>query len=264
MPEKPSKKRKAPVEVAPEGGENGEVAAAATPALKKKRKKNATANPEDPNSPATTPKPKKPRPSMSKKKAAAEAEAEVEAAQADGQPNSLNLSPSEAARRCEEANRKLRDAGIDPTTLSTEQFDIFSNQSPDLQRESLAMLVKYGAERLRIVHPNKDSNDAAPPAAANDGASTPEGSTKKKKSKRKAVNEDGTPKVKKTRGKCQACTAKKMKVRCTCLFEMTLWFSNLRCSVPKQSRIAPSVWKQAFHVTIHLHRNESSNPSRPT
>lgn len=230
MPERPSKKRKAPAAPTPEGGgENGE--AAATPAPKKKRKKNAPpANPDDPDAPATaTPKPKKPRPSRAKKNksaAAAAAEGGAEAAAADGEPDPLlNLSPSEAARRRDEANRKLSEAGIDPATLSTEQFDIFSNQSPDLQGESLAMLVKYGAERLRIVHPNKDSSEAAAPAAANgvvDGAPTPDGSTKKKKSKKRGVNEDGTPKVKKTRGKCQACTAKKIKVRCVCLFSVVV------------------------------------------
>lgn len=124
----------------------------------------------------------------------------------------LNLSPSEAARRSDEAKRKLSDGGIDPATLSQEQFDIFANQSPELQHESLAMLVKYGAERLRIVHPNKDDGASASPAAENGDKS--ESSKKKKKkrpSTRTSANPDVPPKVKKTRGACQACKAKKLK-----------------------------------------------------
>ncbi|KAK1953693.1 hypothetical protein LY78DRAFT_697741 [Colletotrichum sublineola] len=66
----------------------------------------------------------------------------------------LNVPPAEAARRREVAIRLLSGSGVDPESLSTEQFSIFANQSPDLQKESLSMLVKYGAERLRIVHPN--------------------------------------------------------------------------------------------------------------
>lgn len=155
-----------------------------------------------------TPKPKRPRPSRPKKSKGADAQA-----QADGQHNALlNLSPSEAARRKDEAIKKLRNAGIEPETLSTEQFDIFANQSPDLQTESLAMLVKYGAERLRIVHPNKD-NASQPDGSASTNGTTPEGSTRKKKKSRKSgSNEDGTPKLKKTRGSCQLCREKKKKV----------------------------------------------------
>lgn len=205
------RKRKSQVEGGGEGGENNNDGQGG--GAKKKRKKSVAANPDDPSAP---PKPKKSRPSKSKVK---EAAAAATTTQPDDTPDPLlNLSPTEAARRRDEANRKLSEAGIDPATLSTEQFDIFSNQSPDLQRESLAMLVKYGAERLRIVHPNKD-NDSASPASANGTATgttgtttMPDGSTKKKKSRRKAFNEDGTPRVKKTRGKCQACTAKKVKV----------------------------------------------------
>ncbi|KAK4640343.1 hypothetical protein QC761_0091010 [Podospora bellae-mahoneyi] len=75
---------------------------------------------------------------------------------ADPAPPVFNLPPGELERRRDVANKLLTDAGIDPQTLSTEQFNIFANQSPDLQKDSLAMLVKYGAERLRIVHPTKD------------------------------------------------------------------------------------------------------------
>lgn len=204
-----SKKRKA-AEVATEENTGIEEGVEGASKKKKKREKDVATNPDDPNAPPSkaTPKPKKPR--ASKKKAAANE------TNADGpQDPLLNLSPTEAARRRDEANRKLTEAGIDPATLTPEQFDIFSNQSPDLQKESLAMLVKYGAERLRIVHPTKDTNTASSSttAAANNTPSTPNGSTKKKKSKKKTLNEDGTPKVKRTRGKCQGCTAKKVKVR---------------------------------------------------
>ncbi|PMB71193.1 hypothetical protein BM221_003660 [Beauveria bassiana] len=76
---------------------------------------------------------------------------------------SLNVSPEEAVRRRETATKRLTEAGIDPATLSAGQFSIFSNQSPEVQTESLNMLVKYGAERLHIVHPaKKDSPRPAP------------------------------------------------------------------------------------------------------
>jgi ATP-dependent DNA helicase 2 subunit 1 len=86
--------------------------------------------------------------------------------QANGQMASaafpVNVSAAEAARRKEAATTMLSNAGVDPTTLSPEQFGIFANQAPELQRESLNMLVKYGAERLRIVHPsNKDGSTQA-------------------------------------------------------------------------------------------------------
>ncbi|KAH7160248.1 hypothetical protein B0J13DRAFT_670860 [Dactylonectria estremocensis] len=66
----------------------------------------------------------------------------------------VQIPPAEAARRREAAMTMLSEAGVPPDSLSADQFNIFSNQSPDLQKESLSMLVKYGAERLRIVHPN--------------------------------------------------------------------------------------------------------------
>ncbi|CAG1961951.1 unnamed protein product [Fusarium graminearum] len=84
--------------------------------------------------------------------------------QAGGQPGSVtfpvNVSAAEAARRREAATAMLNNAGVDPTTLSPEQFGIFSNQAPELQRESLNMLVNYGAERLRIVHPSNREGSA--------------------------------------------------------------------------------------------------------
>ncbi|KAF4982739.1 hypothetical protein FZEAL_1692 [Fusarium zealandicum] len=80
----------------------------------------------------------------------------------------VNVSAAEAARRREAANAILNNAGVDPATLSSEQFNIFSNQAPELQQESLSMLVKYGAERLRIVHPSNREGSAQ----ANTSAST--------------------------------------------------------------------------------------------
>ncbi|KAF5554693.1 ATP-dependent DNA helicase 2 subunit 1 [Fusarium phyllophilum] len=90
----------------------------------------------------------------------------ISSQQANGQMASaafpVNVSAAEAARRKEAATTMLSNAGVDPTTLSPEQFGIFANQAPELQRESLNMLVKYGAERLRIVHPgNKEGSTQA-------------------------------------------------------------------------------------------------------
>ena len=74
----------------------------------------------------------------------------------------LNVPPLEAARRKETAISLLTGRGIDPATLSAEQFNIFANQAPQLQEASLEMLAKYGAEKLRIVHPeDKDQAGSA-------------------------------------------------------------------------------------------------------
>ncbi|KAK5636538.1 hypothetical protein RRF57_012251 [Xylaria bambusicola] len=67
----------------------------------------------------------------------------------------LNVPPAEAERRRQTAIELLSGKGIDPATLSAEQFNIFANQAPNLQSASLDMLAKYGAERLRIVHPDE-------------------------------------------------------------------------------------------------------------
>ncbi|KAI0460181.1 hypothetical protein F5B21DRAFT_510945 [Xylaria acuta] len=67
----------------------------------------------------------------------------------------LNVPPAEAERRRQTAIELLGGKGIDPATLSAEQFNIFANQAPNLQSASLDMLAKYGAERLRIVHPDE-------------------------------------------------------------------------------------------------------------
>ncbi|KAK1707142.1 uncharacterized protein BDZ83DRAFT_183532 [Colletotrichum acutatum] len=145
----------------------------------------------------------------------------------------LNVPPGEAARRREVAIRLLSDSGLDPESLSTEQFSIFANQSPDLQKESLAMLVKYGAERLRIVHPNDAaaSSTSAPPtpqqATAQAAVTTatlesPASGKKKKRSRTsKAVGDaeevelipapPGTPMKLMSRGGCIACRRAKTK-----------------------------------------------------
>ncbi|KAG6007901.1 hypothetical protein E4U21_005379 [Claviceps maximensis] len=78
----------------------------------------------------------------------------------------LNVSPEEAARRMDVALKMLVEAGIDRTTLSVDQLTIFANQAPDLQKESLNMLITYGAERLQIIHPsNREQSHSAPPPA---------------------------------------------------------------------------------------------------
>ncbi|KAK1708333.1 LOW QUALITY PROTEIN: hypothetical protein BDP67DRAFT_557512 [Colletotrichum lupini] len=146
----------------------------------------------------------------------------------------LNVPPGEAARRREVAIRLLSDSGLDPESLSTEQFSIFANQSPDLQKESLAMLVKYGAERLRIVHPNDAaaSSTSASPTPQQETAqqaavttatleSPASGKKKKRPRKSKAAGDaeevelipapPGTPMKLISRGGCIACRRAKAK-----------------------------------------------------
>ncbi|KAI8316578.1 hypothetical protein K4K59_013003 [Colletotrichum sp. SAR11_240] len=145
----------------------------------------------------------------------------------------LNVPPAEAARRREVAIRMLSDNGVDPETLSTEQFSIFANQSPDLQKESLSMLVKYGAERLRIVHPNdaaassSTSASSTPPQpavleepAASSESETPTKAKKKASRKSKTNTEleeelvpapEGTPMKMISRGSCIGCRIGKLK-----------------------------------------------------
>lgn len=216
-------------------------------AKKKRRKSTKISEQTADGEPA--PKPKKPRAPRPKKPQ----NTRGVQPEADGHNSALlNLSPLETARRNEEASKKLRDSGIDPDTLSAEQFNIFANQSPDLQMESLAMLVKYGAERLRIVHPNKDNTPQSGSPAATNG-DTSNASTKKKTSRKKAPRDDGAPKVKKTRGSCQACRAKKIKAsgrppNFSRISVLTL------SSVRKPSQSARSVWERVLHATTHLHR----------
>jgi hypothetical protein len=98
----------------------------------------------------------------------------------------LNLPPGEAARRRETAIRLLSESNIGPETLSAEQFSIFANQSPELQQDSLTMLVRYGAERLRIVHPTKDASSSGEATPNNQNTPGPAGgaSPKPKKSRK--------------------------------------------------------------------------------
>lgn len=130
----------------------------------------------------------------------------------------------------------LSGRNIDPESLSPEQFNIFANQSPELQQESLKMLVKYGADRLRIVHPNKNGpgSDQAvsPKGQAADTAGQGTGQTPGSKPKRfrkkpgpavaqldGAANSDiaaaavaaATAKPKLTRGACKTCRSSKQK-----------------------------------------------------
>ncbi|KAJ8130993.1 hypothetical protein O1611_g2634 [Lasiodiplodia mahajangana] len=112
----------------------------------------------------------------------------------------LNVPPAEAQRRRQTAIELLTGRGIEPSTLSPEQFNIFANQAPNLQSASLDMLAKYGAERLRIVHPDEkeqaasssnstpateqaiDTSSTAVPAPPSRAADTP---TKKSRSKKR-------------------------------------------------------------------------------
>jgi len=142
----------------------------------------------------------------------------------------LNLPPGEAARRRDVAIQLLSQHGLDAETLSPEQFSIFANQSPELQKESLDMLVRYGAERLRIVHPGEKEGSAASetPAPEKNGHAvdqtvhpeTPNGTTSTKPQRTKSDTtttqqqgeEGGMKKVKYTRGACELCRVSKDKV----------------------------------------------------
>ncbi|KAI8965862.1 hypothetical protein F5Y11DRAFT_258822 [Daldinia sp. FL1419] len=161
-----------------------------------------------------------------------------------------NVPADEMERRRQAAMNLLNQRGIDPATLSEEQFNIFANQAPDLQETSLDMLARYGAERLRIVHPDdKDANStpvggqsidttpAAIPGQASATGTNEETPTKKKRP-RKRKSEGAAAEVsigdgavvpiqqsgevgtttsalkltgKKTRGGCDTCRNKKIK-----------------------------------------------------
>jgi hypothetical protein len=143
----------------------------------------------------------------------------------------LNLPLGEAARRRDVAIQLLSQHGLDAETLSPEQFSIFANQSPELQKESLDMLVRYGAERLRIVHPEeKEGSASETPSPEKNGyavdqpvhSETPNGtaSTKprRKKSDAASAQQQGeggdAKKVKYTRGACELCRDSKDTVSC--------------------------------------------------
>ncbi|SPN99682.1 uncharacterized protein DNG_02533 [Cephalotrichum gorgonifer] len=132
----------------------------------------------------------------------------------------VNVDTEEAARRREKAIELLTGAGVDPETLTADQFNIFANQSPTLQQESLAMLVQYGAERLRIVHPNKDSSaqntsqSQTAPVAASTSTSTVEAATTAEPQAGTGTTvadarSSGTKRPRLTRGSCTGCRGKK-------------------------------------------------------
>ena len=203
---------------------------------------------------------------------------------------SFNVSPEEAARRLDIARRLLSDAGVNPDTLSADQMNIFANQSPELQKDSVAMLAKYGAERLQIIHPNnKDktsseqtSGSATPatqtamssnmtttkelaPGAQSSGTTS---SGRKRKSTAKAANDqatEGTPsrrRLGKSRVACFQCKSRKVKVgpgltSKTSTIELTEPFS-----VPKRG---PPVWSarvKARRVNIRLNSHGRRSPKQ--
>lgn len=168
--------------------------------------------------------------------------------QANGQLASVafpvNVSAAEAARRKEAATAMLSNAGVDPTTLSPEQFGIFANQAPELQRESLNMLVKYGAERLRIVHPgNKEGSTQAssstqssqttstgprttkelvPQSSAQSNANTDTETAVAQASDDTSAPKRKTKKMGKSRTACFPCKARKAKVNASQTNQMLL------------------------------------------
>ena len=90
---------------------------------------------------------------------------------------SFSVSPEEAARRVQVARTLLSEAGVDPDSLSVDQMNIFSNQSPELQRDSVAMLAMYGAERLQIIHPSSKDKAASSTSLAQAVQTTASGPT---------------------------------------------------------------------------------------
>jgi len=225
-PPRPPKIPKEPKKRRAEGVAEGE------PSLKRKRrKKDMAAKPQSvsPNGVAVP------------QEMASDQNCSSEGSAADTNPHSdlasplLNLSAEEAARRRDVAIDLLSGSNINPGSLSSEQFNIFANQSPELQQESLKMLVKYGADRLRIVHPNKNgsgTDQPVPPewqSADIAGKSTDAPGSKPKRSRKKsgaavaqldgAADSDiaaaavtaATAKPKLTRGACKTCRSSKQK-----------------------------------------------------
>ncbi|KAI0843069.1 hypothetical protein F5Y06DRAFT_80330 [Hypoxylon sp. FL0890] len=84
----------------------------------------------------------------------------------------LNVPPDEKARREQTALDLLLQKGIDPATLSKEQFNIFANQAPNLQAVSLELLANFGAEKLRIVHPDETDEPPSSNSTPAAGSST--------------------------------------------------------------------------------------------
>ena len=131
-------------------------------------------------------------------------------------PPILALPPAEVERRRDVAVKLLGEHSIDPQTLSEEQFSIFSNQSPELQKESLKMLVKYGAERLRIVHPSKQApaDGGAETAAQGRGSESPAATTTNAALVTEPPSALATtkwPRQKASRRSCESCRNRKIK-----------------------------------------------------
>ncbi|KAI6781417.1 uncharacterized protein J7T54_002310 [Emericellopsis cladophorae] len=92
----------------------------------------------------------------------------------------FNISPEEAARRLAIARKLLSDHGVNPDSLSVDQMNIFSNQSPALQQDSVQMLAKYGAERLQIIHPSNKDKPSSEGTTERAQQATPSGPTTSK------------------------------------------------------------------------------------
>lgn len=154
------------------------------------------------------------------------------------------ITQAEANRRRDAAMTMLSNAGVPPDSLSVEQFSTFSNQTPEFQKESLNMLVKYGAERLCIVHPS--AKDGAAQANASTTGQNGQATTSKElvpqsggfsnEGTAPLATEEPSPKTRKRKkpGKsqtaCFQCKKHKTKV-CT----MTTVCTRLTVGVPKRT-----------------------------
>ncbi|KAI2628567.1 Bud-site selection protein [Hypoxylon sp. NC1633] len=74
-----------------------------------------------------------------------------------------NMTLAEAERRMQTAIGLLSERGIDPATLSKEQFSIFANQAPEPQAASLEMFAAHDAKRMGIVHPDENNQESPEP-----------------------------------------------------------------------------------------------------
>lgn len=148
------------------------------------------------------------------------------------------LAPPELARRREAANKLLSDAGIDVSTLSSDQFNIFCNQPPNLQQESVEMLLKYGAERLRIVNPEPSKSPAAvtetpvplPDIPGNTSPAKAKKTSKKSVCRTSEVAQDSTAKkLGKSRLVCTNCKNDKGKTKTKVRSRLITMINVLMC-----------------------------------
>ncbi|KAM0273963.1 hypothetical protein ACHAQH_008083 [Verticillium albo-atrum] len=261
-PKKTPNKSKA----AAEAGENGEEGASSQPKKKTPRKRKSNGDGAEGGEGSARPKKRKkksdaapnaPEASMipgapvEGTNSAVQAQTKVdEVVQSNVHSHALlNVPPAEAARRRETAIRILSEGGVEPETLSTDQFSIFANQSPELQRESLAMLAKYGAERLRIVHPKDAAASETPsgessiestPAAASEPAAV-EQSTNGTEATGVQVSEGGkkAAKPKLTRGACTPCRSSRTKCDRTKPSCEACVATGISCEYPLQQTRGP-------------------------